>query len=74
MFDILSDGFKKATQKFQGKATLTEENVSSALTEIRRSLLEADVEYVSVAGAVDGLVCGDQPFFHRRKYGDHLEG
>lgn len=45
MLDILSDGFKKANQIFKGKATLTEENVGTALKEIRRSLLEADVEY-----------------------------
>lgn len=45
MFDILSDGFRKANEMFRGKTKLTEENVSQALNEIRRSLLEADVEY-----------------------------
>lgn len=45
MLDILSDGFGKAINKLKGVATLTEENVQSAMDEIRRSLLEADVEY-----------------------------
>ncbi|MEZ4741202.1 MAG: signal recognition particle protein [Bdellovibrionota bacterium] len=45
MLDILSDGFKTASDKLKGKTKLTDENVSSALAEIRRSLLEADVEY-----------------------------
>jgi signal recognition particle subunit SRP54 len=45
MLDILSDGFRVAREKFTGKATLTEENVNDAIGEIRRSLLEADVEY-----------------------------
>lgn len=45
MLDIISDGFKSATDKLKGKATLTEENVKEALSDVRSSLLEADVEY-----------------------------
>lgn len=45
MLDILSQGFKKATEKLRGKATLSEENIAEALNDIRSSLLEADVEY-----------------------------
>ena len=45
MLDVLSDGFKKATEKFQGKARLSEDNINEAMGDIRRSLLEADVEY-----------------------------
>lgn len=45
MLDILSDGFKSAKQKLSGKATLTEENVAPAIDAIRKSLLEADVDY-----------------------------
>jgi signal recognition particle subunit SRP54 len=45
MLDVLSDGFSKAKDKFRGKTTLTEDNIEDALGEIRRSLLEADVEY-----------------------------
>jgi signal recognition particle subunit SRP54 len=45
MLDILSQGFKKATEKLRGKATLSEDNIADALNDIRTSLLEADVEY-----------------------------
>ncbi len=45
MLDLLSSGFKKASEKFRGKATLSEENLADAMAEIQRSLLEADVEY-----------------------------
>jgi signal recognition particle subunit SRP54 len=45
MLDILSDGFKLAKEKFSGTATLNEENIREAVSEIRKSLLEADVEY-----------------------------
>lgn len=45
MLDILSDGFKVAREKFSGKAVLSEENIKEAVSEIRKSLLEADVEY-----------------------------
>lgn len=45
MLDILSDGFQQASLKFKGKTKLTEENVSEAIASIRKSLLEADVEY-----------------------------
>jgi signal recognition particle subunit SRP54 len=45
MLDILSDGFRIAREKITGKATLSEENVSAAIDEIRKSLLDADVEY-----------------------------
>ena len=45
MFDILSSGFKNVVDKIQGKATLSEENISEAIDGIRQSLLEADVEY-----------------------------
>src|SRR5262245_59485067 len=45
MLDVLSEGFRQARDKFRGKTTLTEENIEAALGDIRRSLLEADVEY-----------------------------
>lgn len=45
MLDVLSDGFRQARDKFRGKATLNEDNIEEALGDIRRSLLEADVEY-----------------------------
>ena len=45
MLDILSDGFRAAREAFTGKATLSEDNIEQALGAIRKSLLEADVEY-----------------------------
>ena len=45
MFDVLSDGFRQAKDRIRGKTTLTEENIDEALGDIRKSLLEADVEY-----------------------------
>ena len=45
MLDVLSDGFREAKLKFKGKTTLSESVIQDAIEEIRKSLLEADVEY-----------------------------
>jgi signal recognition particle subunit SRP54 len=45
MLDVLSSGFKSARDKFSGKTTLSTENISEAVEIIRKSLLDADVEY-----------------------------
>ena len=45
MLEALSDGFREAKLKFSGKTTLSEDNVQEAISAIRESLLEADVEY-----------------------------
>lgn len=45
MLDVLSEGFRQAKLKLKGKAVLTEANVGEALEDVRKSLLEADVEY-----------------------------
>ncbi len=45
MFDIVSGGFKKAKNRFQGKKELTHDNIKDALKDIRQSLLEADVQF-----------------------------
>ena len=44
MLETLTKGFKNARMKLQGKAQLSEENISDALRQVRVSLLEADVE------------------------------
>ena len=44
MLETLTQGFKNAKLKLAGKTKLTEDNISEALTDVRRSLLEADVE------------------------------
>lgn len=43
MFDNLSDSLQNIIKKATGNASLTEENMSEALREVRRALLEADV-------------------------------
>ena len=45
MLDALSKGFKSAREKLSGRATLDESNIKEALRDVRRSLLEADVEF-----------------------------
>ena len=40
MFSKISDGFRNARLKLQGKATLTEDNIKNALRDVRTSLIE----------------------------------
>jgi signal recognition particle subunit SRP54 len=44
MFDALAKGFKAARNRLAGLTELSEQNVETALREVRVSLLEADVE------------------------------
>src|SRR2546426_8618341 len=44
MFDALANGFKQAKNRLAGLTELTEQNIDTALREVRLSLLEADVE------------------------------
>lgn len=43
MFDSLSDKLQEIIKKASGNSSLTEENISDALREVRRALLDADV-------------------------------
>src|SRR6202012_1425939 len=43
MFENLSEKLQRAFKNLRGQGTLTEENISDALREIRIALLEADV-------------------------------
>lgn len=45
MFDQLSQNLGQVFRKITGRANLTESNMSDALKEVRRALLEADVNY-----------------------------
>jgi signal recognition particle subunit SRP54 len=45
MFDTVMKGFQDARLKLKGQARLTEDNISEALDAVKRSLLDADVEY-----------------------------
>ena len=44
MLETLTKGFRNARLKLQGKAQLSEDNISEALRDVRVALLEADVE------------------------------
>jgi signal recognition particle subunit SRP54 len=44
MLETLTRGFQAGRDRFRGVTRLTEENVAEALGEVRRSLLEADVD------------------------------
>jgi signal recognition particle subunit SRP54 len=43
MFENLQDKLEHALKRFRGQATISEENIDEALREIRRALIEADV-------------------------------
>jgi signal recognition particle subunit SRP54 len=44
MFDAIAKGFRQAKNRLAGLTELTEQNIDTALREVRLSLLEADVE------------------------------
>lgn len=50
MFDALSNGFREARNRLAGLTSLDEKSIQAALKEVRRSLLEADVELGVVKG------------------------
>ena len=45
MFEYMGDRISKAIKNIRGMGTVTEENISDAMREIRLALLEADVNY-----------------------------
>jgi signal recognition particle subunit SRP54 len=55
MFDIVTQGFKDASLKLKGQTRLTEENISPALDTVRRSLLDADVDYGVVKAFLENV-------------------
>ena len=44
MLETLQRGFRSARERFTGQATLDDANIAAALSEVRTSLLEADVD------------------------------
>lgn len=52
MFDNLSERFQNVFQKVWGHGKITEENITDALREVRRALLEADVNLKVIKGLV----------------------
>lgn len=55
MFESLQEKLELALKKFRGQATITEENISEAMREIRRALLEADVNLNVAKKFVDNV-------------------
>ena len=55
MFDSLSERLQEIIHKTSSSATLTEENMSDALREIRRALLAADVSLNVVKSFISNI-------------------
>src|SRR5215471_6668448 len=55
MFDALSDRFEGIFKRLRGKGRLSEQDVDEALREIRRALLEADVNVAVARGVVERI-------------------
>jgi signal recognition particle subunit SRP54 len=52
MFDNLSERFQGVIHKIWGQGKITEENITEALREVRRALLEADVNLQVIKGLI----------------------
>lgn len=55
MLETISKGFSAAKNLLRKEATLNEDNIGSALKEVRLSLLEADVEYSVVKNFIERI-------------------
>lgn len=55
MFDTLKDRFENIFAGLRGKGKLSQEDITEALREVRRALLEADVNYKVVKDIVEAI-------------------
>ena len=55
MFDSLKERFENIFAGLRGKGKLTPEDINEALREVRRALLEADVNYKVVKDVVEAI-------------------
>lgn len=55
MFEYMGDRISEAIKNIKGMGKITEENISSAMREIRMALLEADVNYTVVKEFVNNV-------------------
>lgn len=53
MFDVVAKGFRDVKNRFEGKRELTEDNINEALKDIRRAMLEADVNFRIAKGFIN---------------------
>jgi len=58
MFDALSDKLDSIFKKLRGQGVMTEENIKSALREVRLVLLEADVNFKVVKDFIQQIAGG----------------
>ena len=55
MFDSLKERFENIFSSLRGKGKLSEEDINLALREVRRALIEADVNYKVVKDVVEAI-------------------
>ena len=55
MFDALKDRFENIFANLRGKGRLTEDDINAAMREVRRALLEADVNYKVVRDLTEAI-------------------
>jgi signal recognition particle subunit SRP54 len=53
MLETLSAGFKRARERLAGVQTISDANLEEALADVRRALLEADVDYEVTKGFLE---------------------
>lgn len=55
MFESITESFQSVISKFRGASELTEENIEEGLREVRRALLQADVNFRVVKNFIDDV-------------------
>ena len=56
MFEALTDRFSKAIRSLSGRGRISQANITEAMRDVRRALLEADVNYSVVKDFCDSVV------------------
>ncbi len=56
MFETLTDRFSKAIRRLSGRGRISRANIAEAMGDVRRALLEADVNYTVVKEFCDSVV------------------
>ena len=72
MLETVSQGFKSATERLRGIRELSDENIAESLSDVRRSLLEADVDFQVVKdflARVNQRALGEKVRTHARERG-----
>ena len=72
MLETVSQGFKSATERLRGIRELSDENIAESLSDVRRSLLEADVDFQVVKdflARVKQRALGEKVKTHARERG-----